>query len=200
VLNLSRRHGFERNDPMVPGQAETVTFRLNDLGQRLSKGARLRLALSTNYWPILWPAPAPVTMTLHAADCRLSLPVVTPMAAMRSRPFPPAEAAPNVAYSQLAVPGASGVEEERPRADDRHHQSCPPGGWRSMASSSTAAAAPPRSRAIPQRLGGDRMALCHAAAIGRSARSAARGSPAAVSISIQHHLDAFEGSGSSPPP
>ncbi len=113
VLNLSRRHGFERNDPMVPGQAETVTFRLNDLGQRLSKGARLRLALSTNYWPILWPAPAPVTMTLHAADCRLSLPVRHANGGDGDpRPFPPAEAAPNVAHSQLRRPRRERVVEE----------------------------------------------------------------------------------------
>jgi uncharacterized protein len=102
ILNLSRRHGFDRDDPMEPGKAETVTFRLNDLGQRLAAGARLRLALSTNYWPILWPAPAPVTMTLHPADCRLALPVrAAGISAVAPRPFPPPEAAANVPHSYL---------------------------------------------------------------------------------------------------
>jgi hypothetical protein len=75
--------------------------------------ARLRLALSTNYWPILWPAPAPVTMTLHAADCRLSLPVRhTNGGDGDPRPFPPAEAASNVAHSQLRRPRRERVVEE----------------------------------------------------------------------------------------
>jgi predicted acyl esterase len=100
ILNLTRRHGFDRCEPMEPGKAETVALRLNDLGQRLQPGSRLRLALSTNYWPILWPAPESVTLTLHAADCRLELPVRGDGDG-GPRPFPPPEAARNVPYTQL---------------------------------------------------------------------------------------------------
>jgi len=90
-----------------------VTLRLNDLGQRLSAGARLRLALSTNYWPILWPAPAAVTMTLHPADCRLDVPVRAAGAGDGApRPFPPPEAAPNVASSLLRKGRRQRVVEE----------------------------------------------------------------------------------------
>jgi hypothetical protein len=102
VLNLTRRHGFDRSEPMVPGQVETVAFNLNDLGQRLLPGSRLRLALSTNYWPILWPAPEPATLTLHPADCRLELPVRPAGTGDGSpRPFAPAEAAANVPFTRL---------------------------------------------------------------------------------------------------
>ncbi|HKF64791.1 MAG TPA: CocE/NonD family hydrolase [Dongiaceae bacterium] len=113
ILNLTRRHGYDRNDPMEPGKVETVTFRLNDLGQLLSAGPRLRLALSTNYWPILWPAPAPVTMTLHPADCRLDLPVRAAAAGDGApRSFPPPQAAPNVAHSLLRKGRRQRVVEE----------------------------------------------------------------------------------------
>ncbi|HET6277230.1 MAG TPA: peptidase S15, partial [Candidatus Polarisedimenticolia bacterium] len=52
------------------------------------------LALSTCYWPIAWPAPEPVTLTLHTGGSRLSLPVrpVDP-ADERLPPFPPPESA-----------------------------------------------------------------------------------------------------------
>jgi predicted acyl esterase len=103
VLNLTRRNGPDRCDPMRPGEAETVRFSLNDLGQRLKPGHKLRLALSTNYWPILWPAPEAATLTLHPDGCRLELPVrageVAP--AEGCDPFPPPEAAANLAHTQL---------------------------------------------------------------------------------------------------
>jgi len=103
VLNLTRRNGPDRCDPMRPGEAETVRFSLNDLGQRLKAGHKLRLALSTNYWPILWPAPEAATLTLHPADCRLELPVRAKDAVPGEDhdPFPPAEAAANVAHARL---------------------------------------------------------------------------------------------------
>jgi hypothetical protein len=37
-------------------------------------GHRLRLALSTSYWPIVWPAPEAAEITLHLEDCALVLP------------------------------------------------------------------------------------------------------------------------------
>ncbi len=102
VLNLTRREGFERCTAMEPGRPETVRFRLNDLGQRLSPGMRLRLALSTAYWPMLWPAPAPVTLMLHPAGCRLDLPVRPAGAADEApRPFPAPEAAPGIPHAEL---------------------------------------------------------------------------------------------------
>jgi putative CocE/NonD family hydrolase len=103
ILNLTRRHGFDRSEPMLPGRIETVRFPLNDLGQRLKAGHKLRLALSTNYWPILWPAPEATTLTLHPADCRLDLPVrkASPALERREDPFLPPEAAANVPFTQL---------------------------------------------------------------------------------------------------
>jgi putative CocE/NonD family hydrolase len=114
VLNLTRRKGFDRSEPMVPGQAETVRIPLNDLGQRLKAGHRLRLAVSTNYWPILWPAPESATLTLHAADCRLELPV-REAGSGKGRdesPFEPPEAAANVPFTQLRRGRRERVVEE----------------------------------------------------------------------------------------
>jgi hypothetical protein len=51
--------------------------RLDAIGQRVPAGHRLRVALSTSYWPWVWPSPEPVTLTLHAG--RLTLPTREPL-------------------------------------------------------------------------------------------------------------------------
>ncbi len=47
ILNLSHRGGHERPKPLVPGRRVRVRLRLNDLGQAIPKGHRLRVSIST---------------------------------------------------------------------------------------------------------------------------------------------------------
>ena len=73
ILNLTRRDGDDAPSALVPGRRYCVRIQLNDAGARFSAGHRVRLALSTTYWPLMWPAPDPATVTLHAGS--LSLPL-----------------------------------------------------------------------------------------------------------------------------
>ena len=73
VLNLCHRGGNADPAPMQPGQAETIRLVLDEAAYRLPPGHRLRLAVSTAYWPLILPSAAPVTATL--SDGTLSLPV-----------------------------------------------------------------------------------------------------------------------------
>jgi hypothetical protein len=75
VLNLSHRESHELLSTVEPGKRYRVRLKLNDCAYAFSAGHRIRLALSTTYWPLLWPAPEPVTLTLHCAGSRLDLPV-----------------------------------------------------------------------------------------------------------------------------
>ena len=75
LLNLSHRASHAQPEPLVPGERYRVQVRLNDVGQRFPRGNRLRLAVSSSYWPLAWPAPEPATLTLHTAGSRLTLPV-----------------------------------------------------------------------------------------------------------------------------
>lgn len=92
VLNLTHRDGHATPSPLVPGQRYRVRIQLNDCGARFPAGHRLRLALSTAYWPMVWPAPE--TATVKILDGTLDLPV-RPVPAVESLPpLPPPDSAP----------------------------------------------------------------------------------------------------------
>jgi len=74
LLNLTHRDGHEKLQPLTSGQPVTVVLRLNDTAHRFSAGNVVRLALSTAYWPMVWPSPEPVTLTVDTAGSRLVLP------------------------------------------------------------------------------------------------------------------------------
>lgn len=92
ILNLAHRDGSAAPTPLVPGQRYRVRIQLNDAGAAFPAGHRIRVALSTTYWPMIWPSPEPATVTLFGGT--LDLPVRPPNAAdARLAPLPPAETA-----------------------------------------------------------------------------------------------------------
>jgi putative CocE/NonD family hydrolase len=102
LLNLTHRDGHVDLKPVEPGKRYKVAIRMNDCGQRIGAGNRLRLALSTAYWPIVWPSPEPVTLTIAAGASHLDLPVRAPRAEdAQLRPFQPAENAPALRKTAL---------------------------------------------------------------------------------------------------
>jgi hypothetical protein len=76
VLNLTHRDGHETPAPLVPGRRYQVRVQLNDAGAVLPAGHKVRLALSTSYWPMVWPAPEKATLTVLGGT--LDLPVRPP--------------------------------------------------------------------------------------------------------------------------
>ena len=74
VLNLTHRDGHEEPTPLEPGRRYKVRLRLNEIAQRFYPGHRIRLAISSSYWPLAWPSPEPACLTLYPRGCRLHLP------------------------------------------------------------------------------------------------------------------------------
>jgi len=74
-LNLTHRDGHEDPQPLEPNVDHDARLTMNAIAQIVPAGARLRLALTTGSWPLLWPAPACATLTLDGAGCSLELPV-----------------------------------------------------------------------------------------------------------------------------
>ncbi len=77
LLNLTHRDGHADPTPLEPGQRYTVSIPLSYIAQHFPAGHKIRLAISTSYWPLAWPSPEPVKLTLYPG-CRLYLPLRAP--------------------------------------------------------------------------------------------------------------------------
>ncbi|MFC4671190.1 CocE/NonD family hydrolase [Seohaeicola nanhaiensis] len=73
VLNLSHRDSHAAPHVLTPGETVEITLDLDHIAYRLPAGHRLRVAISTAYWPLLWPAPEAAALTLSQGH--LALPV-----------------------------------------------------------------------------------------------------------------------------
>ncbi len=78
LLNLSHRDSDEYPEPLEPGRRYRVRIPLKHIAQQFAAGHAIRLALSTSYWPLAWPAPRPVRLTVWPAESRLWLPLREP--------------------------------------------------------------------------------------------------------------------------
>jgi hypothetical protein len=102
LLNLAHRAGHDTVRQVVPGERMTVRVKLNDASHVFAAGHRVRVAVSTAYWPLVWPSPAPVTLTLYSGVSILALPVREPDTAdARPRPFDTPECAPRLKTTTL---------------------------------------------------------------------------------------------------
>lgn len=75
LLNLTHRNGSDAPQALEPGQYYAVRVQLNDVAQTIPAGHRLRLSVSTSYWPLAWPPPEPVRLSVVAGASRVQLPV-----------------------------------------------------------------------------------------------------------------------------
>ncbi|MGR3621365.1 CocE/NonD family hydrolase [Pseudophaeobacter sp.] len=104
-LNLTHRDSHETPELLVPGQRYEAEIALNECAHHLRAGHQLRLALSTSYWPIVWPAPEAAEVTLYLEGCSLTLPErrfaqeIAPQNPGAPRPYPTLQS------EQLRAPG-----------------------------------------------------------------------------------------------
>jgi len=119
-LNLAHRDGDAAPLAVEPGRAYQVRLALAPIGWRLKAGHRLRLAISTSYFPIVWPAPRHATLSVHLAGCALTLPLRPAGGRCAPPAGPPPPDAPRLATTLLRPPAArrwrsveigSGVQE-----------------------------------------------------------------------------------------
>jgi hypothetical protein len=90
LLNLTHDEGHERSTPLEPGKTYHVHVPLNYMARRLTPGHAISLAISSSYWPLAWPAPEPVTLSVNASTTRLLLPVFTASISEHETTLPPA--------------------------------------------------------------------------------------------------------------
>ena len=73
VLNLCHRDSHADPQPLEPGKPYQIDIALDHIAYRVPKGHRIRLAVSSAYWPLIWPAPENAELTLTGGF--LDLPV-----------------------------------------------------------------------------------------------------------------------------
>jgi len=78
LLNLTHRQSHENPTAVTPGERMTVAVQLNDIAHAFAAGSRIRVSISTSYWPLVWPSPEPATLTVFTGASRLELPVRKP--------------------------------------------------------------------------------------------------------------------------
>ncbi|WP_280436050.1 CocE/NonD family hydrolase [Nocardia carnea] len=113
LLNLTHRDGSAAPKALEPGRSYRVRVPLNGLAHSFPPGHRIRLSISSSYWPLAWPSPEPATLTITTGQSALTLPHRPPRAEdRRLRPFEPAEAAPEAPSTHLE-PGRHHWKVER---------------------------------------------------------------------------------------
>ncbi|QOR38025.1 CocE/NonD family hydrolase [Billgrantia diversa] len=119
LLNLTHRGGHEVPSALEPGRHYRAKVQLNDVAQKFPRGHRLRLSLSTSYWPLAWPPPEPVRLTLSLEHSALILPVRPPRESDAGlTPFGVAEGASSIPTRRLE-PGHHNWYVHRDLAEDR---------------------------------------------------------------------------------
>jgi hypothetical protein len=93
ILNLSHRESHEFPSALEPDRRYRVRLQLKHAAHVFPRGHRIRVAISTAYWPIVWPLPRAATLTLGNGS--LTLPTRAPRAEDGTlRAFEPVETAP----------------------------------------------------------------------------------------------------------
>jgi putative CocE/NonD family hydrolase len=110
VLNLTHRDGHEYPTPLKPGKRYTVTVRLDSIAHVFPAGHRVHVALSTNYWPWVWPSPELAMLSVFTGgESKLVLPVREPRPEdARLAPFAEPEQSPPADFETLVPPGSGG--------------------------------------------------------------------------------------------
>ncbi|CUH53980.1 CocE/NonD family hydrolase [Shimia marina] len=73
VLNLRHRNGHETPEDLPIGGVVDVEVTLDSCAYRVPEGHQLRVAMSSSYWPYIWPEAALATLSLESGV--LELPV-----------------------------------------------------------------------------------------------------------------------------
>jgi len=111
VFNLTQRDGAATPTPLEPQRRYTVRIALDACAHECAPGSRIRVALATTYWPLVWPAPEHATLTVQSGASALHLPVrkvgheiaVAPFAAPERGPATPVEVLRNSSIERSAT-------------------------------------------------------------------------------------------------
>jgi putative CocE/NonD family hydrolase len=96
----------QRPPQHAPGERFQLAVPLKGVAYRFSPGCRVRVALSSAYWPMAWSEPVSGGLTLWPAGAVLRLPAMPPSARYQPPAFEPPQSAAPIAH-EVVDPGAN---------------------------------------------------------------------------------------------
>jgi len=105
LRNLTHRASHEYPAPLTPGEFYDVEVPLFMVAHRFKSGSRIRVAVSESLWPLVWPSPAPATLTIALGASSLALPVRSPEASEARWTIPVIRNQPAAAAAPFDVQG-----------------------------------------------------------------------------------------------
>ncbi|WP_293446925.1 CocE/NonD family hydrolase [Planktotalea sp.] len=73
VLNLSHHQSHAHPKALTPDAPINITLDLDHIAYRLPVGHRLGVAISSAYWPLIWPSPEATTLTISEGSISVPL-------------------------------------------------------------------------------------------------------------------------------
>jgi uncharacterized protein len=104
LQNLCMRNSREHPSALEPGKRYTMKIKLDDIAWRMPAGHKLRVSISTSYFPMMWPAPEPVTLTVYSGKSSVHVPIRKKIENEKAVDWKPAEAAEPVELKELSKP------------------------------------------------------------------------------------------------
>ena len=72
-LNLTHHNSHENPSKISENQMFNVSLDLDQIAYRIPDGHRLRVAISSSYWPTLWPSPERTTLNIESGSIELPI-------------------------------------------------------------------------------------------------------------------------------
>jgi uncharacterized protein len=107
LQNLCMRESREYPTPLEPGKRYKMKIKMDDVAWRVPKGHKLRVSISTSYFPMMWPAPEPVKLTVYAGASTIAVPLRKKNLTEKPVVFAAPEAAEPVKQKQIKKPSNS---------------------------------------------------------------------------------------------
>ncbi|SES20007.1 hypothetical protein SAMN04490244_10750 [Tranquillimonas rosea] len=74
ILNLTHRNSRQWPEALEPGERYRVRVPMNYIAQTIPRGHRIRLSVSTVYWPLAWTPPEDVKLTVWTGLSTVTIP------------------------------------------------------------------------------------------------------------------------------
>jgi uncharacterized protein len=87
VFNLCHHASHEFPSELIVDEPVEISFKLKPIAQTIPPGHRIRLAISTAYWPMIWPSPTRSTVTVHHDGSMIAIPTLPSITALPAKAF-----------------------------------------------------------------------------------------------------------------